>query len=149
MESLCLWIMFCARFSNKRMGLSWSSWLSGGSSKVASEEPNNYGSPVDPRNVYGLSPGTLVFVYASWCGYCKAARPVMASVASLGVPVRSIEVSGPLGITHAKMLQDQGIHIKSVPKIYVLTHKRSLLEYEGPMTVESLSRFAKQQDKSA
>lgn len=65
--------------------------------------------------------------------------------ASKRVPVRSIEASGELGLTRVKMLQDQGIHIKSVPKIYVVTAKRTLLEYEGPMTVEALTKFSKQQ----
>lgn len=78
----------------------------------------------------------LLFIKVDWCGYCRAAKPIMDKVASaLGqtVTVRTVD-----GDADKQTVEQFGV--TSYPSIFLITGS-SIKKFEGERTFDNLIGF--------
>lgn len=77
----------------------------------------------------------LLYVNVSWCGHCRAARPIMEKVSGvLGsvVPVYSID-----GTKRDDLVEALGV--QGFPTIFYVSQAGALYKYEGERTVDHIT----------
>lgn len=74
----------------------------------------------------------IVYFTASWCGPCKAFRPVLQEVTSqLGIPVEYVDVD-------ANSQKAQEFGVSSVPSMFLYNDNTILLRKSGAMSKDQL-----------
>ena len=74
----------------------------------------------------------IVYFTASWCGPCKAFRPVLQEVTSqLGIPVEYVDVD-----SNPQKAQEFGV--SSVPSMFLYNDNTILLRKSGAMSKDQL-----------
>ncbi len=94
-------------------------------------------------NVNTIGPA-LLYVNVSWCGHCRATRPIMEKVSGvLGsiVPVYSIDGDERDDLTAA-------LGVQGYPTIIYVSNTGSRYTYEGPRTVDAITSAVCQYDES-
>lgn len=95
--------------------------------------------PFYARDITGLQAAapSLVYVYVTWCGYCKKTTPIMQQVATaLGtaLPVYAVDAD-----QRPELAESLGV--KSYPTILAVSHN-GIKKFEGERSFDTLVGFA-------
>ncbi len=89
--------------------------------------------PMD-GNLATIGPA-LLYVNVSWCGHCRAARPIMEKVSGvLGSQVPVYSIDGDARGDLAKALR-----VKGFPTIVYVAQGGARYPYDGPRTVDAIA----------
>jgi thiol-disulfide isomerase/thioredoxin len=89
------------------------------------------------QNLRQAAPAFL-FVYVTWCGYCKKAKPLIEQIAKAfgdALPVYAIDAdkNGPLA---------ESLGVKSFPTLFTIAQNGSANKFEGERSLDTLVGFA-------